>query len=124
MDTNMRVLIVDDFSTMRRILRSVLEEIGFNEIDEADSGSAALYKLKENNYDIMLTDWNMPNMTGLELLRTVRSINKLSQMPVFLVTAEAKKEQIVEAAEAGVNGYILKPFTTDNMREKLTKVLG
>ncbi|GAB4392313.1 MAG: chemotaxis response regulator CheY [Gammaproteobacteria bacterium] len=124
MDKNMRILVVDDFSTMRHIMKNLLTEIGFSNLDEADSGAAAFEKLKAQDYGFLITDWNMPGMTGIELLKKVRSDDNLSSLPVLLVTAEAKKEQIIEAAKAGVNGYVLKPFTAKNLREKIEKIFN
>jgi two-component system chemotaxis response regulator CheY len=121
-DKNMRFLIVDDFSTMRRIVRSLLRDIGFNNIEEAENGSEALAKLKNAKFDFLVTDWNMPVMTGLELLKAVRSTDGLKELPVLLVTAEAKREQIIEAAQAGVSGYVVKPFTAAVLEEKLNAI--
>lgn len=121
-DKNMRFLIVDDFSTMRRIVRSLLRDIGFNNIEEAENGSEALAKLKNAKFDFLVTDWNMPVMTGLELLKAVRSTDGLKELPVLLVTAEAKREQIIEAAQAGVSGYVVKPFTAVVLEEKLNAI--
>lgn len=122
MDKNMKILIVDDFSTMRRIVKNVLHELGFNNTDEADDGNSALPMLKAGNYDFLITDWNMPGMQGIDLLKAVRSDEKLARLPVLMVTAEAKRDQIVKAAEAGVNGYIVKPFTPETLREKISKI--
>jgi two-component system chemotaxis response regulator CheY len=121
-DKNMRFLVVDDFSTMRRIVRSLLRDIGFNNIEEAENGSEALAKLKNAKFDFLVTDWNMPVMTGLELLKAVRSTDGLKELPVLLVTAEAKREQIIEAAQAGVSGYVVKPFTAAVLEEKLNAI--
>lgn len=122
MDKNMKILIVDDFSTMRRIIKNLLRDLGFNNTTEADDGSTALPMLQNGNFDFLITDWNMPGMQGIDLLKAVRSDSKLSKLPVLLVTAEAKKEQIVEAAQAGVNGYIVKPFTAATLKEKIEKI--
>lgn len=122
MDKNMKILIVDDFSTMRRIIKNLLRDLGFNNTSEADDGSTALPMLQNGNFDFLITDWNMPNMPGIDLLKAVRADEKLKTMPVLLVTAEAKREQIVEAAQAGVNGYIIKPFTAETLREKIEKI--
>ncbi len=122
MDKNMKILIVDDFSTMRRIIKNVLHELGFHNTDEADDGATALPMLRAGNYNFVITDWNMPGMQGIDLLKAIRSDTKLASTPVLLVTAEAKKDQIVVAAQAGVNGYIVKPFTADTLREKITKI--
>jgi two-component system chemotaxis response regulator CheY len=122
MDKNMKILIVDDFSTMRRIIKGLLHELGFNNIEEADDGNTALPLLKAGNFDFLVTDWNMPGMTGLDLLKSVRADARLAKLPVLLVTAEAKREQIVEAAQAGVNGYVVKPFTANTLKEKMDKI--
>ncbi|RJG49039.1 chemotaxis response regulator CheY [Motilimonas pumila] len=122
MDTNMKILIVDDFSTMRRIIKNLLRDLGFNNTHEADDGSTALPMLKNGDYEFLVTDWNMPGMEGIELLKEVRKDENLRHLPVLMVTAEAKREQIVEAAQAGVNGYIVKPFTAATLKEKLDKI--
>lgn len=122
-DKSMKILIVDDFPTMRRIIRNLLSDLGFSNISEADDGITALPMLQTGSFEYLITDWNMPKMTGIELLKAVRADPKLSTMPVLLVTAEAKREQIVEAAQAGVNGYIIKPFTAETLKEKLEKTL-
>jgi two-component system, chemotaxis family, chemotaxis protein CheY len=119
---NMKILIVDDFSTMRRIIKGLLHELGFNNIEEADDGINALPMLKANHYDFLITDWNMPGMTGIDLLKAVRADAKLGKLPILMVTAEAKREQIVEAAQAGVNGYVVKPFTANTLKEKMDKI--
>src|SRR5262249_11151146 len=123
MSNQMAFLVVDDFSTMRRIVKNLLQELGYQNIQEADDGSTALPMLKAGRFDFLITDWNMPNMPGLELLKAVRADAKLAQLPVLMVTAEAKREQIVEAAQAGVSGYIIKPFTAQVLSEKLAKIL-
>lgn len=115
-------LVVDDFSTMRRIVRNLLKELGYMNVDEAEDGLAALNKIKKNSVDFVITDWNMPNMDGLTLLKNIRSTPDISQIPVLMITAEAKKENIVAAAQAGANGYIVKPFTAGTLDEKLSKV--
>lgn len=122
MDTRMKILVVDDFSTMRRIIRNLLQDIGFGNTSEADNGQSALPMLKGGDFDFLITDWNMPRMTGLELLKAVRADRKLVSLPVLMVTAEAKRNHIIEAAEAGVNGYIVKPFTAQTLKEKLDKI--
>lgn len=122
MDKNMKILVVDDFSTMRRIIKNLLRELGFNNMDEADDGQTALPKLKAGGYDFLITDWNMPGMTGIDLLKAVRANPDTAAMPVLMVTAEQKREQIIEAAQAGVNGYIIKPFTAGTLEEKLKKI--
>ncbi len=124
MDKNMKILVVDDFSTMRRIIKNLLRELGFNNVVEADDGVTAWPILQAGGIDFLVTDWNMPQMTGLELLKKVRGDDKLKTMPVLLVTAEAKREQIIEAAQAGVNGYIVKPFTAVTLKEKLDAIFS
>jgi len=124
MDLNMKILIVDDFATMRKILRNILKQIGFKNISEADDGKSALKILKKENFDLILSDWNMPEISGLELLNKVKSDNELKNIPFVMVTAEAQKDNILEAVKAGVNSYILKPFTPETVREKLNKVFG
>lgn len=124
MDKNMKILIVDDFSTMRRIIKNLLRELGYSNTVEADDGSTAWPILQAGGIDFLVTDWNMPQMTGLELLQKVRGDQNLASMPVLLVTAEAKREQIVEAAKAGVNGYIVKPFTAVTLKEKLDAIFA
>ena len=118
----MKILVVDDFSTMRRIIKNLLRDLGFNNTSEADDGQTALPMLQSGNFDFLVTDWNMPGMTGIELLKAVRADAKLASLPVLMVTAEQKREQIVEAAQSGVNGYIIKPFTAEVLREKLDKI--
>ena len=124
MDKSLKVLVVDDFATMRRIITGFLKELGFSNIQEADDGKTALPMLQANKFDLMISDWNMPGMNGLDLLKAVRADANLAKLPVLLVTAEAKKEQIVEAAKAGVNGYVVKPFTANTLLGKLGKVLA
>ncbi len=121
---NMKFLVVDDFATMRRIVRNLLKELGFLNVDEAEDGNVALQKLRANKFDFIVTDWNMPNMTGIELLRQVRADPELKHLPVLMVTAEAKKENIIEAAQAGASGYVVKPFTAVTLDEKLQKILA
>jgi len=118
----MNILVVDDFSTMRRIVKNLLVEIGFKNIEEADDGNTALPILEKGGVDFLVTDWNMPGMPGIDLLKAVRANPALATLPVLMVTAEAKREQIMEAAEAGVNGYVVKPFTADTLKEKVDKV--
>ena len=122
MDKNMRILVVDDFSTMRRIIKNLLRDLGFNNAVEADDGTTALPMLQNGNYDFLITDWNMPGMQGIDLLAAVRADPRLRNLPVLMVTAEAKREQIVLAAQAGVNGYIVKPFTAQTLKEKIDKI--
>jgi two-component system chemotaxis response regulator CheY len=118
----MLILVVDDFSTMRRIVKNVLRELGFNNLKEAEDGVPALQILKTTKIDFVVTDWNMPGMTGLELLKAIRADEKLKTIPVLMVTAEAKREQIIEAAQCGVNGYVVKPFTAQTLKVKMEKV--
>jgi two-component system chemotaxis response regulator CheY len=122
MDRNMKILVVDDFSTMRRIIKNLLKELGFTHIEEADDGTTALPMLKSGNFDFLVTDWNMPGMTGIDLLKAVRADPALAHLPVLMVTAEAKREQIIMAAQAGVNGYIVKPFNGPTLKEKIDKI--
>ncbi|MFD1006838.1 chemotaxis response regulator CheY [Oceanisphaera ostreae] len=122
MDKNMKILIVDDFSTMRRIIKNLLRDLGFNNTQEADDGLTALPMLKNGSFDFVVTDWNMPGMQGIDLLKAIRADDKLKHLPVLMVTAEAKREQIIAAAQAGVNGYVVKPFTAGTLKEKLEKV--
>jgi len=122
LDKNMKILIVDDFSTMRRIIKNLLRELGFTNTYEADDGTTALPMLKKGGFDFLITDWNMPGMTGIELLRAVRADPDLATLPVLMVTAEAKREQIIAAAQAGVNGYIVKPFTANTLKEKIERI--
>lgn len=122
MDKNMKILVVDDFSTMRRIIKNLLKDLGFSSIQEADDGNTALPMLQQGDFDFVVTDWNMPGMQGIDLLRAIRSDDSLKHLPVLMVTAEAKKEQIVAAAQAGVNGYVVKPFTAATLKEKLEKI--
>jgi two-component system chemotaxis response regulator CheY len=118
----MKVLVVDDFSTMRRIVKNLLRDLGFTNIQEADDGSTALPMLQNGDFDFVVTDWNMPGMQGIDLLKAIRADSSLAHIPVLLITAEAKKEQIVMAAQAGVNGYIVKPFTAGTLKTKLDKI--
>ncbi|RTL02964.1 MAG: chemotaxis protein CheY [Neisseriaceae bacterium] len=118
----MRFLVVDDFSTMRRIVRNLLKELGFTNVDEAEDGQVALHKLKNGQFEFVVTDWNMPNMSGIELLKAIRADASLKHLPVMMITAEAKKENIIEAATAGASGYIVKPFTAATLDEKLNKI--
>jgi two-component system chemotaxis response regulator CheY len=120
---NLKFLVVDDFSTMRRIVRNLLKELGFTNIDEAEDGAVALAKLKGGGFDFVISDWNMPNMTGIELLRAIRGDAALASLPVLMITAEAKRENIIEAAQAKASGYIVKPFTAAVLDEKLNKIL-
>ena len=113
---------VDDFSTMRRIIKNLLRDLGFNNTEEADDGATALPMLQNGGFDLLITDWSMPGMQGIDLLKTVRSDKKLSNLPVLMVTAESKRDQIIEAAQAGVNGYIVKPFTAATLKEKIEMI--
>ena len=119
-----RFLVVDDFPTMRRIVRNLLKELGFANVDEAEDGAAGLAKVKEGRFDFVISDWNMPNMDGLQMLQSIRGDANpvISKMPVLMVTAEAKKENIIAAAQAGANGYVVKPFTAATLDEKLGKI--
>jgi len=118
----MKILVVDDFSTMRRIIKNLLKDLGFANIQEADDGNTALPMLNQGDFDFVVTDWNMPGMQGIDLLRAIRADDRLKHLPVLMVTAEAKKEQIVAAAQAGVNGYVVKPFTAATLKQKLDKI--
>lgn len=122
MKKDIKILVVDDFSTMRRIIKNLLKELGLTNVVEADDGSTALPILKAGGIEFLVTDWNMPNMTGIELLQHVRSDPNLADIPVLMVTAEAKREQIITAAQAGVNGYVVKPFTAVTLKEKIDKI--
>lgn len=121
-DANLKFLVVDDFATMRRIVRTCLKELGFSNIEEAEDGAIALRKLQGGEYDFVVSDWNMPNMDGLTLLKSIRASAELKHLPVLMITAEAKKENIIAAAQAGASGYIVKPFTAAVLSEKLTKI--
>jgi len=121
---DMKFLVVDDYSTMRRIIKNLLHDLGYANVTEADDGKTALPLLKNGSFDFLITDWNMPGMPGLDLLKAVRSDEKLKKLPVLMLTAEAKREQIVEAAQAGVSGYVIKPFTAVTLKEKIDKILG
>jgi two-component system chemotaxis response regulator CheY len=118
----MKFLVVDDFSTMRRIVRNLLKELGFTNVQEAEDGVDALNKLRGGDFDFVVSDWNMPNMTGIDLLRAIRADATLKHLPVLMVTAEAKRENIIEAAQAGASGYVVKPFTAGTLDEKLKKI--
>lgn len=122
MDKNMKILVVDDFSTMRRIVKNLLRDLGFTNTHEADDGSTAWPMLQSGDFDFVVTDWNMPGMTGIELLQKIRADDRLKAIPVLMVTAEAKRDQIVAAAQAGVNGYVVKPFTAAALKEKIEKI--
>lgn len=121
-DPNMKFLVVDDFSTMRRIVRNLLKELGYSNVEEAEDGADGLAKLRGGNFDFVVSDWNMPNMDGLTMLQNIRADAALSKLPVLMVTAEAKKENIIAAAQAGASGYVVKPFTAATLDEKLSKI--
>ena len=121
-DPKLKFLVVDDFSTMRRIVRNLLKELGYTNVDEAEDGAIALQKLNSTTFDFVVTDWNMPNMDGLALLQTIRRTPQLKHLPVLMITAEAKKENIIAAAQAGASGYVVKPFTAVTLAEKLQKI--
>ncbi len=121
-DNRIKVLVVDDFSTMRRIVKNILKQLGFEDIEEAEDGAHAYSKLKNGGFGLLVSDWNMPNMDGLELLKKVRTDPDLKGLPVMMVTAEAEKEKVIEAIKAGVDNYIVKPFTAEVMREKLERI--
>lgn len=120
--SKIKFLVVDDFSTMRRIVRNLLKELGYVHVDEAEDGAIALQKLRNGEFDFVVSDWNMPNMDGLQLLQAVRADPGLRHLPVLMITAEAKKENIIAAAQSGANGYIVKPFTAATLNEKLGKI--
>ncbi len=123
-DTSMRVLVVDDFATMRRIVKNLLKRLGIEDIEEAEDGLQALQKLKSEKFDLIVSDWNMPNMTGIELLQTVRNDPAMKTIPFLMVTAEAEKDNVFLAIKMGVSNYIVKPFTADVLEEKLKKIFG
>ncbi|AOY95314.1 two-component system response regulator [Cupriavidus sp. USMAA2-4] len=122
MDKNIKILVVDDFPTMRRIIRNLLKELGFSNVEEAEDGAAGLEKVKDGSFQFVVSDWNMPNMDGLSMLQAIRAEPALAKLPVLMVTAEAKKENIIAAAQAGANGYVVKPFTAATLDEKITKI--
>jgi len=122
LDKGMKILIVDDFSTMRRIIKNLLRDLGYTNTHEADDGNSALPMLKGGDFDFLVTDWNMPGMTGIDLLKEIRADAQLASLPTLMVTAEAKRDQIIEAAQAGVNGYVVKPFTAQVLKEKIEKI--
>ncbi len=124
MSKDLKFLVVDDFSTMRRIIKNLLNDLGYPNVTEADDGKTALPLLQAGEFDCLITDWNMPGMPGLDLIKAVRANARLAKLPVLMLTAEAKRDQIVEAAQAGVNGYVIKPFTAETLKEKLDKILG
>jgi two-component system chemotaxis response regulator CheY len=118
----MKIMVVDDMSTMRRIVKNVLKQLGFTNIEEAENGKDAFEKIKQGGFGFVVSDWNMPVMTGIELLRAIRADEALKALPVLLVTAEAQKENIIEAVQAGVSNYIVKPFTAEQIQEKINKI--
>jgi len=124
LDFSIKVLVVDDMSTMRRIVKNVLKQIGYTDMDEAENGEEGLKKLRVGGYGLVVSDWNMPVMSGIELLKAIRADPELKHLPVLMVTAEAQKENIMEAVQAGVNNYVVKPFTAEALQEKLTKVFA
>jgi two-component system chemotaxis response regulator CheY len=121
-DLNMKILVVDDMSTMRRIVKNILKQLGFNNLEEAENGQEALTKLKADTYGFVVSDWNMPVMMGIDMLRAIRADEKLKAIPVLMVTAEAQKENLMEAVQAGVSNYVVKPFTAETMQEKINKI--
>ncbi len=122
-DPNMKILVVDDMSTMRRIVKNILKQLGFNNLEEAENGQEALKKLKADTYGFVVSDWNMPIMMGIDMLRAIRADEKLKTIPVLMVTAEAQKENLMEAVQAGVSNYVVKPFTAETMQEKINQIL-
>ena len=123
MDKGMKILVVDDFPTMRRIVRNLLKELGYSNVDEAEDGAAGLARLRSGKYDFVISDWNMPNLDGLAMLKEIRADASLTHLPVLMVTAESKKDNIIAAAKAGASGYVVKPFTAVTLDEKLNKIL-
>lgn len=121
-DPNMKILVVDDMSTMRRIVKNILKQLGFNNLEEAENGQEALTKLHADTYGFVVSDWNMPVMMGIDMLRAIRADEKLKAIPVLMVTAEAQKENLMEAVKAGVSNYVVKPFTAETMQEKINKI--
>lgn len=121
-DPNMKILVVDDMVTMRRIVKNILKQLGFSNVDEAENGQEALQKLRTDTFGFVVSDWNMPVMTGIDLLRAIRADEKLKPTPVLMVTAEAQQSNLVEAVHAGVNNYIVKPFTAETLQEKIAKI--
>jgi two-component system chemotaxis response regulator CheY len=121
-DPNMKILVVDDMATMRRIVKNVLKQLGFPNTEEAENGQEALQKLRADTYGLVVSDWNMPVMSGIDLLRAIRADDALKTIPVLMVTAEAQQANLVEAVQAGVSNYIVKPFTAETMQDKLNKI--
>jgi two-component system chemotaxis response regulator CheY len=124
MSVELRFLIVDDFATMRRIMKKFLNDLGYSDVTEAEDGATALRILQQGNVDFLITDWNMPGMPGIELLRAARADPALVNLRVLMVTAEDKRQQIVEAIHAGVNGYLIKPFSADTLKERIDQILA
>ena len=123
-DPNMKIIVVDDMSTMRRIVKNILKQLGFNNLEEAENGQEALTKLKADTYGFVVSDWNMPVMMGIDMLRAIRADETLKKIPVLMVTAEAQKENLMEAVQAGVSNYVVKPFTAETMQEKINKIFN
>ncbi len=123
-EPHMKILVVDDMSTMRRIVKNILKQLGFSNVEEAENGQEAMNKLKAEAYGFVVSDWNMPVMSGIDLLRAIRADDKLKHIPVLMVTAEAQKENLIEAIQAGVNNYIVKPFTAETLQEKMNKIFN
>ena len=123
-DMNMNILIVDDYKTMLRIIRNLLKQLGFNNVDEATDGSMALQKLRDKDYGLVISDWNMEPMTGIQLLREVRADSKLKNLPFIMITAESKTENVIAAKKAGVNNYIVKPFNAATLKSKIDAIFG
>ena len=121
-DPNMKILVVDDMSTMRRIVKNIMKQLGFANVEEAENGQDALDKLRAETFGFVISDWNMPVMTGIDLLRAIRADEKLKAIPVLMVTAEAQKENLIEAIQAGVSNYIVKPFSAEVVQEKMNKI--
>ena len=121
-DLKMKFLVVDDFSTMRRIVKNILKQLGYENIEEAEDGAQAYSKLKSGNFEFVVSDWNMPNMDGLELLKKIRSDDELKHLPVLMVTAEAEKDKVITAIQAGVSNYVVKPFTAEVLKEKMDRI--
>ncbi len=124
MSTSLKILVVDDFATMRRIMKNILKQLGYTNITEADDGTTALEELKKGHFDLIISDWNMPKMTGLDLLKLVRSDSQYKDIPFLMVTAEAQKQNVIEAVQAGVSNYVVKPFTAEAIADKLSKIIG
>jgi two-component system chemotaxis response regulator CheY len=123
MSSSLKILVVDDFATMRRIMKNILKQLGYTNITEADDGTTALEEMKKNTFDLIISDWNMPKMTGLELLKKIRTDSDFKEIPFLMVTAEAQKQNVIEAVQAGVSNYVVKPFTAGAISEKLEKIL-